>query len=44
MRLYLHHKSITHTNIQKVIDKNNLKTENYEVQFITDYEICTPQF
>lgn len=28
MGLYLHHKSITHTNIQKVIDKNNLKTKN----------------
>jgi len=25
MRLYLHHKSINHTNIQKLIDKTNVK-------------------
>ncbi len=43
MGLHLHHKSITHTNIQKVIDKNNLKTENYELQFITNHEVGTPQ-
>lgn len=40
--IYLHHKSINHTNIQKVIDKNNLKTENYELQFITNHEVGTP--
>lgn len=30
MRLYLHHQSIIHTNIQKLVDKNNIKSKEYE--------------